>query len=77
MMSDCKHNYDPFWCYACKDERIAQLEADNAALKRIVDTAKEWDRAHPDPNGHCDASDLRGCVTARALKDALLAGQVT
>jgi hypothetical protein len=41
-------------------------------LLEIAEAAMNWDRAHPDPNGHCDDDDLRMCVTAQALKVALM-----
>lgn len=75
------HMEEYVWCIKCerkwsKAEVTAMLNED-AALKRIEDAAREWNKAHPNPNGHCDTDDLRGCVTARALKDALLTDNPT
>lgn len=40
-------------------------------LLNIVEAALNWDRAHPNPDGHCDNDDLRMCVTACVLKGVL------
>ncbi len=49
------------------DEIAEQIEEVGGVMK----AADEWDRAHPNPQGHCDNDDLRMCVTAYALKEAL------
>lgn len=50
------------------------LKARLAGVEAVVKAASNWDRAHPNIEGHCDNDDLRMCVTARALKEALLGG---
>ncbi len=32
QVGDCQHGYSPSWCCYCLQERVAQLEAENAAL---------------------------------------------
>jgi hypothetical protein len=38
-VSDCKHGEEADICVVCENERITQLEAENARYQRIVDTA--------------------------------------
>lgn len=52
------------------DEIAEQIE-EYAASEEVVKAADAWGRAHPNLNGQCDEDDLRQCVTAYALKEAL------
>ncbi len=50
---------------------LIALETKLSNMEGVVKAAGNWDRAHPNPHGHCDNDDLRQCVTAYALKEAL------
>jgi len=51
---------------------IEALEAKLSKVEDVLEAAANWNRAHPNPEGHCDNDDLRMCVTGRALKEALM-----
>lgn len=46
LPTDCKHNYDPNWCYACRDERITQLEGLLRALLDYLDSSPAASAMH-------------------------------